>query len=169
MKVRKSNFWTVLSCVIGYVGVGLGLIFCGFGACMKLTEQGKEPKIPTSFANGSFGGWTAVTWRHFLYAGVLIAAVILVAVIFRLIGNAVYKKRVERALEAARNANSGYGSLLAGCNMDAETQEKVVDTAKKAVPIVAGVVLACVVVKAVKRSQAKKRMEEMRAARYYYY
>ena len=167
MKVRRSNFWTVLSCVIGYVGVGLGLILCVSGAWLKLS--GYDVKIPTSYANGSFGGWTIVAWRHFLYAGALIAAVILVAVIFRLIGNAVYKKRVKRALEEARKANSGYGGLLAGCNMDAETQEKVVDTAKKAVPIVAGVVLACVVVKAVKRSQAKKRMEEMRAARYYYY
>ncbi len=167
MKIRKSNFWTVVSCIIGYVGVGLGLIFCISGAWLKLS--GYEIKVPTSFANGSFGGWTAVEWRHFLYAGALIAAVILVAVIFRLIGNAVYKKRVKRALEKARCANSGYGGLLAGCNMDAETQEKVVDTAKKAVPVVAGVVLACVVVKAVKRSQARKRMEAMRAARYYYY
>jgi hypothetical protein len=76
---------------------------------------------------------------------------------------------VKRALEEARKANTGYGGLLAGYNMDAETQEKVVDTAKKAVPVVAGVVLACVVFKAVKKSQARKRMEEMRAARYYYY
>jgi uncharacterized membrane protein len=167
MKIRKSNFWTVLSCVIGYVGVGLGLILCTSGAWLKLS--GYEIKIPTSFANGSVGGWKIVTWRHFLYAGALIAAVILVAVIFRLIGNAVYKKRVKRALEEARKANTGYGGLLAGYNMDAETQEKVVDTAKKAVPVVAGVVLACVVFKAVKKSQARKRMEEMRAARYYYY
>ncbi len=168
MKVRKSNFWTVLSNVVGYVGVGLGLIVCISGAWLKLS--GYEIKLPTSFANGTVGGWTAVRWRHFLYAGALIAAVILVAVIFRLIGKAVYKKRLKRALEAARrDANSGYGGLLAGYNMDPETQEKVVDTAKKAVPIVAGVVLACVAVKAIKRSQARKRMEEMRAARYYYY
>lgn len=167
MKIRKSNFWIVLSRIFGYVGVGVGLIFGVSVAWMKLL--GYEPRIPTAFTtDGAVHSSVAVQRQHLLYVGAFVIAAILIAVIFRIIGNAVYKKRVKRALEAARKANTGYGGLLAGYSLDPETQDKVVDAAKKAVPIVAGLALTCVVVKAVKKSQARKRMEEMRASRYYY-
>lgn len=167
MKIKRSNFWVALSNIIGYVGVGIGLVFGVSVAWMKLL--GYEPRIPTSFAaNGSVKSSIAIQKQHLLYVGAFVVALILMAVIFRLIGNAVYKKRVKRALEEQRKANAGYGGLLAGYNLDPETQEKVVDVAKKAVPLIAGVALTCVVVKAVKKSQARKRMEQMRAARYYY-
>ena len=163
MKTKKSNFWIVLSNLIGYIGAGVGLLACAAVAGLKLA--GYEVKVPVPWASGFPNNRIAIDWKHFLYAGVLIVAVILIAVIFRLIGNAVNKKRMKKALEEARKANSG--GLLA--DMDPETKEMVVATAKKVVPIVAAVVVTCVVVKAVKKSQARKRMEEMRAPRYYYY
>ena len=167
MKIRKSNFWIVLSRFIGIFGVGSGLIFGVSVVWMKLL--GYVPKIPTAFTtDGAVHSSITVQRQHLLYVGAFVIASILIAVIFRLIGAAVYKKRVKRALEEARKANSGYGGLLAGYSLDPETQEKVVDAAKKAVPLVAGLALTCVVVKAVRRSKAKRRMEEMRAARYYY-
>lgn len=166
MKIRKSNFWTVLSCIIGYLGVGLGLIVCISAAWLKFS--GYNLMIPNPLAENPMSEMMTVEWQHFLYAGAFIVAVILVAVIFRLIGRAVYKRRVKRALKKAREAQSNSG-LLAGYNIDPETQEKVVEAAKKAVPLVAGVALVCIVAKTIKRSQARKRMDEMRAARYYYY
>ena len=168
MKIEKSNFWTVMSKIFGLVGIGIGLIFGVSVAWMKLL--GYEPKLPTAFTtDGAVYSSVTIQKRHLLYVGAFVIALILIAVIFRLIGIAVYKKRVKRALEESRKADTGYGGLLAGYSLDPETQEKVVGAAKKIVPIVAGVALTCVVVKAVKKSQAKKRTEEMRAARYYYY
>lgn len=161
MKIKKSNFWIVMSNLIGYIGVGVGLLACAAVAGLKLA--GYEVKIPVPWVDGH--PKVAIDWKHFLYAGVAILAVILIATIFRLIGNAVYNKRRKKALEEARKAQNG--GLLG--EMDPETREQVVATAKKVVPIVAAVVVTCVVVKAVKKSQAKKRMEEMRMPRYYYY
>ena len=164
MKIRKSNFWIVLSNIIGYVGVGLCLLAGSAVALLK--RAGYTIKLRTSLTNPD--SLKTIEWRHFLYLGAVTVAVILMAVIFRLIGKAVYKKRVKRALEESRKAQSG--GLLAGYDIDPETQEKVVDAAKKAVPIVAGVVLACVVVKAVKKARAKKTSAEIGSgAKNYYY
>ena len=166
MKIRKSNFWIVLSNIIGYVFVGLGLLVCVAGAVAM--GLGYKIQIRNIFADSS--SLKTVEWRHFLYAGVALAVAILVAIIFRLIGKAVYKKRVKRALEKARNERAS-GGLLTGYDIDPETQEKVVDAAKKAVPIVAGVVLACVVVKAVKKARSKKQLGDggSGAKNYYYF
>ena len=97
-------------------------------------------------------------------------AVIVVAVIFRLIGNAVYKHKVKKAIELARQqAAENSGGVLQAYGIDAETREKMVQTAKKAMPVIALVTLTVVVAKAVKKASDKKKMEEMRAYRYYYY
>ena len=168
MKIKKSNFWTVCSKLFGLAGIGIGVVFGVSVLWMKLL--GYEPRIPTAFTtDGAVYSSVAVRKQHLLYVGAIVIAFILLAVICRAIGIAVYNKRVKRALEESRKADTGYGGLLAGYKLDPETQEKAVDAAKKVVPIVAGVALTCVVVKAVKKSQAKKRAEEMRAARYYYY
>lgn len=162
MKIKKSNFWIFMSNLIAIVGVGGGLLACAAVAGLKLA--GYEVKIPVPWVDGF--PKVAIDWKHFLYAGVAILAAILISVIFRSIGNAVYNKRKKKALEEARKAQQN-GGLLG--ELDPETREQVVATAKKVVPIVAAVVVTCVVVKAVKKSQAKKRMEEMRMPRYYYY
>jgi hypothetical protein len=168
MKIKKSNSWIVWSKVFCMIGIVAGLIFGVSVAWMKLL--GYEPRIPTAFTtDGAVYSSVAVQRQHLLYVGACVIALILIAVIFRLIGVAVYKKRVKRALEDARKANTGYGGLLAGYNLDPETQEKVVDAAKKVVPLVAGLALTCVVVKAVKKSRAKRHMGEKGAASYYYY
>ena len=161
MKIKKSNFWIAVSNLIAYIGILGGLLACAAVAGLKLA--GYEVKIPVPWVDGF--PKVAIDWKHFLYAGVAIFAAILISVIFRLIGNAVYNKRRKKALEEARKAQNG--GLLG--EMDPETREQVVATAKKVVPIVAAVVVTCVVVKAVKKSQARKRMEEMRMPRYYYY
>ena len=150
-----------MSNLIAYIGILGGLLACAAVAGLKLA--GYEVKIPVPWVDGF--PKVAIDWKHFLYAGVAILAAILISVIFRLIGNAVYNKRRKKALEEARKAQNG--GLLG--EMDPETREQVVATAKKVVPIVAAVVVTCVVVKAVKKSQARKRMEEMRMPRYYYY
>ena len=167
MKIKKSNFWIVWSNVIGAIGVAFGLIFGVSVGWMKLL--GYEPRIPTSVSrNGSVSNSIVIQRQHLLYVGAFVIALILIAVMFRFIGIAVYKRRVKRALEESNKANSGYGGLLAGYNLDPETQAKVVDAAKKAVPLIAGVALTCVVIGAVRKSKARRRMEEMRSARYYY-
>jgi NADH:ubiquinone oxidoreductase subunit 5 (subunit L)/multisubunit Na+/H+ antiporter MnhA subunit len=159
MKIKKSNGWIVLSNLIGYIGVGVGLLICAAVAALKLA--GYEVSVPVPWVDGM--PKEVIAWRHFLYAGIAIAAVIVVAVIFRLIGNAVYKKKQKKALEEARKAEEAKYTL------DPETQEMLVATAKKVIPVVAAVAVTVVVVKAVKKSQARRRMEEMRMSPRYYY
>jgi hypothetical protein len=48
-------------------------------------------------------------------------------------------------------------------------QEQVAQTAKKLIPVVATVAVACAVAGIIKKSQAKKRREEMQMSRYYPY
>ena len=160
MKIKKSNGWIVLSNLIGYIGVGAGLLISAAVAALMLA--GYQVSVPVPWVAGM--PKEDIEWRHFLYAGVAIAAVIVVAVIFRLIGNAVNKKRQKKALEEARKAEEAKR-----CTLDPETQEMLVATAKKVIPVVAAVAVTVVVVKAVKRSRARRRMEEMRMPPRYYY
>ena len=163
MKIKRSNGWIVLSNLIGYIGVIAGLLICGTVAVLKYL--GYSISIPVLWAEGH--PVVAIEWKHFLYAGIAIGAVIVIAVIFRLIGNAVYKRRVKKAIEQAKKANTS-GGILQGYNLDPETQEKLVQTAKKVVPVIALVAVTCVVAKSVKKASDRRRLEEMRAHRYYY-
>ena len=163
MRIKRSNGWIVLSNLIGYIGVIVGLLACGAVAVLKWL--GYIVKVPVIWAEGRPS--VAIEWKHFIYAGIAIGAVIVIAVIFRLIGNAVYKRKLQKALEEAREASRQKG-ILDAYDIDPQTQEKIVETARKVLPIIALVAVTCVVAKSVKRASEKKKMEEMRARRYYY-
>jgi hypothetical protein len=108
--------------LIGYIGVIAGLLICGAVAVLKYL--GYKISVPVLWAEGH--PLVEITWRHFIYAGIAIGAIIVVSVIFRLIGKAVYKRRVKKAIEEARKANSSSGNLQ-GYSIDPE----MIEAAKK--------------------------------------
>jgi TRAP-type uncharacterized transport system fused permease subunit len=106
-----------------------------------------------------------VSLERFIFAAAVSVALIVVSIICSSIGKAVYRKRVKAAIEEARLANSSKGMF----NLSPEMQEQVAQTAKKLIPVVATVAVACAVAGIIKKSQAKKRREEMQMSRYYPY
>ena len=160
MRIKRTNGWIVLSNLIGYIGVIAGLLICGAVAVLKYF--GYKISVPVLWAEGR--PLVEITWRHFIYAGIAIGAVIVVSVIFRLIGKAVYKRRVKKAIEEARKANSSSGNLQ-GYSIDPE----MIEAAKKVLPVLAVVAVTCMVAKTVKNASDRRRMEAMCAPRYYRY
>ena len=161
MKVKKSVLWSVLAFLTGFVGVVLALAVVGFAVWRTMGGHSLSEDVRLKVLNFSFD----VTMVKFIIASAISAALIVVSIICKSIGKAVYRKRVRKAIEEARLANSNKGLF----NLSPEVKEQVAQTAKKLIPVVATVAVACAVAGIVKKSQAKKRREEMQMSRYYPY
>ncbi len=162
MKVKKSIFWSVLSFLAGFAGITLAILVAVYAVWR--TMGGYSLKDVVFF--DLFGLEFHLSWNRFLFACGAAVAQIIASVIFKSIGKKVYRKRLKRAVEEARLANSSQGGMF---SMDPKTQQQVAQAAKQLVPIVATVAVAYVVVGAVRRSQMRRRMEEMQMSRYYRY
>ena len=161
MKVKKSVLWSVLCFLTGFIGVVLALAAVGYAVWRTMGGHSLGETVRFKVLNFKFD----VTKTRFIVASAVSAALIVVSVICKSVGKAVYRKRVKAAIEEARLANSSKGMF----NISPEMQEQVAQTAKKLIPVVAAVAVTCAVAGIVKKSQAKKRREEMQMSRYYPY
>ena len=162
MKVRKTILWSVLSFLTGFAGIVLALAAGGYAVWRTMGGHSLKETVKCVVYKLSFD----MTWELFLTMCVAAVGLILISVIFKSIGKAVYRKRLKKAVEKARLANSGQGSLF---NLTPEMKEQVTQTAKKLAPVIAIAAVACVVVGAVNKSRARRRREELQMSRYYPY
>ncbi len=158
MKVRKSVLWSVLSILTAIVGVVLALAAGGYAVWRTMGGHSLSNDVRLKV----FGIKLDVTMNKLIITAAIAVALIVVSIICKSVGKAVYRKRVRKAIEEARLANSGKGMF----NITPEMQEQVAQTAKKLIPVAAAVAVACVTIGIVKKSRAKKRREEMQMSRY---
>lgn len=161
MKVKKTVLWSVLAFLTGFVGVLAALAAVGYAVWRTMGGHSLSEAVNLKVLGLAF----EVTMTRFIIVSAVSAALIVVSFICKSVGKAIYRKRVKKAIEEARLANSGKGLF----NISPEMQEQVAQTAKKLIPVVAAVAVACAAVGIIKKSQAKKRMEEMQMSRYYPY
>ena len=161
MKVKKSVLWSVLAFLIGFVGIVLALAAVAYAVWRTMGGHSLSEVVRFKVLGFAF----YVSMKRFIFAAALSVVLVIVSIICRSIGKAVYRKRVKAAIEEARLANSSKGMF----NISPEMQEQVAQTAKKLIPVVAAVAVACAVAGVIKKSQAKKRREEMQMSRYYPY
>jgi hypothetical protein len=161
MKVKKSVLWSVLAFLTGFVGILSALATVGYAVWRTIGGYNLSEVVNFNVLGFSF----YVSLERFIFAAAVSVALIVVSIICSSIGKAVYRKRVKAAIEEARLANSSKGMF----NLSPEMQEQVAQTAKKLIPVVATVAVACAVAGIIKKSQAKKRREEMQMSRYYPY
>ena len=161
MKVKKSVLWSVLAILTGIVGVISALAAGGYAIWRTMGGYTLSETLRHKVLDFKFD----VTLTRFIVVSAVSVALIVVSVICKSVGKAVYRKRVKAAIEEARLENSSKGMF----NITPEMQEQVAQTAKKLIPVVAAVAVTCAVAGIVKKSQAKKRREEMQMSRYYPY
>jgi len=163
MKVKKTVLWSVLSFLAGFGGVVLALAAAAYAIWRTMGGHSlKQIVYIDLFGIVEVG----VSWKRFIFACGVAVVLIILSAIFKSIGKSVYRKRLKKAIAEARLANSCQGNMFC---MDAKTQEQVAETAKKLVPVVATVAVACVVVGACRRARMRRRMEELQMSRYYRY
>lgn len=158
MKVRKSVLWSVLSILTAIVGVVLALAAGGYAVWWTMGGHSLSDDVRLNV----FGIKLDVTMNKLIITAAIAVALIVVSIICKSVGKAVYRKRVRKAIEEARLANSGKGMF----NITPEMQEQVAQTAKKLIPVAAAAAIACVTIGIIKKSRAKKRREEMQMSRY---
>ena len=162
MKVRKSVLWSVLSFLAGLGGVVLALAAAAYAIWRTMGGHSLKKIVYFDLFGLEFG----VSWKRFIFACGVAVVLIILSVIFKSIGKAVYRKRLKKAIAQARLANSCQGGIL---GMTPEMQGQVAETAKKLVPVVATVAVACVVFGTIRRANARRRLEELQMSRYYRY
>ena len=161
MKVKKTVLWSVLAFLTGFVGILAAIAAVGYAVWRTIGGHSLSEAVRLEVLGFAFD----VTMTRFIIVSAAAVALVVVSVICKSIGKAVYRKRVKKAIEEARLANSGKGLF----NVSPEMQEQVAQTAKKLIPVVAAVAVACAAVGIIKKSQARRRREEMQMSRYYPY
>ena len=161
MKVKKTVLWSVLAWLSGFVGIASALAIGGYAVWRIRGGHSLNEIVRVCLFNKiTFH----VSMKRFIVAAAGACLCIIFAIIFKCIGKAIYRKRLEKAVEAARLANSNKGVF----GLTPEMQEQVADVAKKLIPVVATVAVACVVAGAVKKSQKKNNQAGLiQTTRYY--
>jgi hypothetical protein len=155
MNVKKTVLWSVLSWLTGILGAVSALVVVGYAVWRTMGGDTLNETVRFEVL-GKFS--FDVTMTKFIIASAISGVLILLSVICKGVGKAVYNKRLKKAIEEASLANSGKRGMF---GMTPEKQEQVAQTAKKLIPVVAAVATACVVAGAVKKSRKKKKQTQM--------
>ena len=163
MKVKKTVLWSVFAWLSGFAGIALALLTGGY-AIWRIKGGHSLNEIVRINVMNKFA--FDVTKNRLIFAAAAACAFIVLAIVFKCIGKAIYRKRLAKAVEEARLANANKGLF----GMASESQEQIAEVAKKLIPVVASVAVACVVAGVVKKSRKKNsRAGVIETTRYYPY
>ena len=165
MNVKKTVLWSVFAWLTGILGAISALVVVGYAVWRTMGGNALIETVRIDVL-GKFA--FDVTMNRLIIAAAISVGLIVVSVICKSVGKAIYNKRLQKAIEEARLANSGKGTMF---GMTPEMQEQVARTAKVLLPVVAGVATACVVAGAISKSRKRKnsQMGMMQMPRYYPY